>query len=171
MKATWRLMASLLLALTFGSSCINNSLVTLVGEGPGISKLLGKKLPTDPRMDPLAAAQRLHLALSTRDSRMVWALLAQPTRKVLNERAALVGTSGQELLESGALPTSSGALVKVRYETVFFGKQLARIKAKPNDKNTGPDQRVIFALSTKGKITPLVFLKEDDGWKLLKTKL
>ena len=153
------------------TACANTGIVPLVGEDPEIAKLLGKKLPENPRTSAMATARRLYLALTKRDARMVWAYLAERTRKTLNARAALIGVSGRELLESGSLPKPDGTLQKVRFETVFFGRALKRLKKKPEGVKTGPDQRIIFAISRSGSVTQVVFLKEDDGWKLLKTKL
>ena len=153
------------------TGCPNRDLVPLVGEDPEIAKLLGAKPPDTPKASPMAAARRLYLSLAQKDAQMVWALLARPTKKLLNERAALIGVSGQELLEAGSLPQKDGIVLKVRYVDIFFGANIKNLKQKPVGPDTGPDQRILFAVSAKGRVTQLIFLREDGGWRLLRTKL
>jgi hypothetical protein len=153
------------------SGCPNHDLVPLVGEDPEVAKLLGTATPDTPKASAMAAARRLYLSLAQKDAQMVWALLAQPTRKLLNERAALIGVSGQELLEAGSLPQKDGIVLKVRFVDVFFGANIKNLKQKAVGPDMGPDQRVLFAVSAKGRVTQLIFLREDGGWRLLRTKL
>jgi hypothetical protein len=158
------------IALTLG--CPAPDLYPLVGDGPEIAKLLGKPLPAEPANSAMAAARMLHQALVQKDAEMVWALLSSGTRRVLDERGALIGTSGRELLDSSTLPTQGGLEHKVRFETLFFGPDPVEL-VPPSDDHPPlpPDRDVLFARSGSGAMTELSLVREEDGWKLEKTEL
>ncbi len=159
---------SLALALLIG--CASPEIVPLIGEDPEVYQLLGEAPPDDPRTSPLAAARRLHQALVQQDTETVWALLADGTRKALDERGAGIATSGRELIDESALPGPGGTVRKVRYENIFFGPRLARLEAVPADAADGPGvQRKVIAIADDGERTELVFVREADGWRLLHT--
>jgi hypothetical protein len=159
------------LALLLGlasAGCPGSDIVPLIGEDPEIAQLLDREAPPDPRTSPLAAARRLHQALVQQDADVVWALLAAPTRRALDERGALIGTSGRELLDAGTLPNPGGAVLKVRYDTVFFGSEVAHLVDAPEGEQKLGAWR-LFAVSESGAKTDIFLLQEEDGWKLLKT--
>lgn len=165
MKLLTVLLALLPLAAT---ACISHDLHVLYGEDEEIARLLEQPPPPDIRTSSIASARRLHQALVQTDGEMTWALLAAKTRRALDSRGALIGTSGRELLDAGTLPTTDGTVLKVRYSTLLFGPQVVDLQAARKQNQT-PKRHVLMAKSAKGQITEVVFVLEEDGWKLEKT--
>ena len=165
-----RLTILALLAAPAIAGCPEQQIVPLVGEGPEVYALIGAEPPDDPARSPLAAARRLHQALMQEDAEMVWALLAEPTRRSLNERAATISATGRELIDASTLPGPGGTVRKVRYETLFFAREVVdlsdTLKTAPTPEG---DVRTILATSSDGTVTEISFVREEDGWKLLKT--
>lgn len=160
---------TVLLAVLLGlSACPKPDIVPLIGEDPEVTELIGQPPPDDPGASALAAARRLHQALIQQDTALAWTLLAEPTRRALDERGAAIGVSGRELLDAATLPGPGGTIHKVRFETVFFGPDVVDLAAEQPD---GADQASVRAVARDGKITELTFLREEDGWKLLLTEL
>ena len=98
------------------------------------------------------------------------ARLLDQTKHTLNQRAALTGTTGPELLQSNSLPQADGQVIKVNYVAVFFGARLQKLKPVLTSQNK-PDFRQLQAVSEKGDTRTLDFLRESDGWKLHPTIL
>jgi len=149
------------------TACPGTDLPVLYGEDPEIGQLLEKPMPANVRTSAVAAARRLHQAIMQNDGEMTWALLATKTRRALDARGALIGTSGRELIDAGTLPTSQGSVLKVRYGTIFFGPSIIGLRTAPK-KDQRAKRRVLLAKSKKGQITELNFVLEEDGWKLEK---
>ncbi|MFT7579844.1 MAG: hypothetical protein ACI9MR_001511 [Myxococcota bacterium] len=165
-----------LVMLALGTGCGSTELPPLIGEGPEVYELLGAQPPDDPSASALASARRLHQSLTQNDTDMVWALLALPTRRALDERGAVISASGRELIDASTLPSPSGAIRKVRYAALFFGRDIVDLQDSmltvTTDAGTGDTThtgRTIYAVSSDGSKSELVFVHEEDGWKLLKT--
>jgi hypothetical protein len=157
--------SSLMIAFAF-SACVHTSIPSLIGEDAEIARLLDTESVATPATSPKATAQRLYLALSQSDSEVAWALLSMGTKNALNQRAALIKTTGPELLQSSSLPQKDGQLVKVNYVSVFFGADLTSITLNKTDNSISPDHRELHAISMTNGKRQLNFLKEPDGWKL-----
>jgi hypothetical protein len=153
------------MAFTF-SACVHSSIPSLIGEDAEIARLLDTKPVATPENSPTATAQRLYLALSQSDSEVAWALLSLGTKNALNQRAALIQTTGPELLQSSSLPQKDGQVVKVSYVSVFFGADLNSIELNQTNNIAAADHRTLLAISTTNSKRQLNFLKEPDGWKL-----
>ena len=95
------------------AACISTPIVSLVGEDPEIARLLEEPQAPLPQNSAEASARRLYLALSQGDYEVSWALLSEKTKHILNQRAALAGTTGPELLQSNSLPQADGQIIKV----------------------------------------------------------
>lgn len=161
---------ALLVTVSLLGACPEQQIVPLIGEGPEVYTLLGAEPPDDPSRSPLAAARRLHQSLMQSDADMVWALLAVPTRRALDERAATISASGRELIDASTLPGPGGTVRKVRYENIFFGPGVIDLSnAKQGSTTPAGEARTILATAADGTVTELVFVHEEDGWKLLKT--
>lgn len=158
---------ALALLVLGASGCANHQIVPLVGEDPEVAVLLGQDQTDDPRVSPMAAARRLHQALVQQDTETTWLLLSEATRRALDERGATVSTNGRELIDESTLPGPGGTIRKVRFETLFFGPRLFELQEVPGD--ASPDRRQIVAVSEDGEKTPLLFVREADGWKLEQT--
>ncbi|TNF25295.1 MAG: hypothetical protein EP329_23330 [Deltaproteobacteria bacterium] len=166
-----RLLLSALFAATAAlGACPDKQIMPLIGEGPEVYKLLEADAPDDPASSPLAAARRLHQSLMQDDAEMVWTLLAAPTRRALDERAATISASGRELIDASTLPGPGGTVRKVRYESIFFGPHVIDLRdGKKTSQTPFGEGRVVLATSQDKTETELVFVREEDGWKLLKT--
>ena len=163
---------ALSLCLCFGAlSCAERAIYGLVGEEAEVARLLGSNPVSSPATSPMAAARRLHQALVQGDSAVSWALLSLGTRHTLTKRAALIGTTGPELLQSSSLPAADGTVIKVNFVSVFFGADLRGLKSDAKNEATGPDRRILYAVSTAGAVKKVVFLKEPDGWKMHRSSL
>ncbi len=149
--------------------CAGHDLVPLVGEGPEIYTLIGSQPPDDPLVSPLAAARRLHQALVQKDSDMVWALLSKGTRRALDQRGAVISASGRELIDASTLPGPNATVRNVRYENIFFGRNVIDLELQPGD--AAARTRQIVAIGKDGATLQLSFVREEDGWKLNKTGL
>ncbi len=163
---------SLIASLVFATGCPSPVVTPLLGEDPEVESLLGRAPEDDPRVSALGAARRLHQALVQADTDTVWALLALPTRKALDERGAAIATSGRELIDDSTLPAPNGAVRKVRYESVFFGMNLVDLKdrsGKPTGEAPLGEMRAISAVSSDGTETVVDFVREAEGWKLHRT--
>lgn len=159
------------LAVAVLGACASPRIIPLEGEDPEVYQLIGSSAPDDPGASPLFAARRLHQALMQEDSATVWRLLATPTQRALDERGALIGASGRELLDASTLPAVGGSVQKVRYEHVFFGVDIVDLRDAGRDVTTDSGTgRAILAVGKSGAITELTFLHEEDAWKLLKTR-
>lgn len=166
--ASWLVLATLLLT----TGCPSPVVTPLLGEDPEVENLLGRAPEDDPRASALGAARRLHQALVQADTDTVWSLLAQATRKALDERGAAIATSGRELIDDSTLPAPNGAVRKVRYESVFFGMNLIDLKdtgGKPTVEAKLGELRAITAVSRDGTEMVVDFVREPDGWKLHRT--
>jgi hypothetical protein len=170
MKKMMTFALSLFLGLG-AASCADRTISGLVGEEGEVARLLGSSPVSSPATSPMAAARRLHQALVQGDSEVSWALLSLGTRDTLTKRAALIGTTGPELLQSSSLPAADGTVIKVNFVSIFFGADLRGLKVDAKDAPTGPDRRVLYAVSTAGAVEKVVFLKEPDGWKVHKSSL
>jgi hypothetical protein len=152
-------------------ACPTRDIRPLVGEDPEVSRLLGGAPEDDPRSSALGAARRLHQALVQNDTETTWSLLSSGTRRALDERGAVISTSGRELIDDSTLPAPSGAVRKVRYETLFFGANLVDLKAKGAE--SGPQspgaRRLVTAVQSDASEIDLDFVLEEDGWKLERT--
>ncbi len=154
------------------AACPTRDIRPLVGEDPEVSRLLGKASEDDPRTSALGAARRLHQALVQNDTETIWSLLSAATRRTLDERGAVISTSGRELIDDSTLPSPSGAVRKVRYETLFFGPNLIDLKPNAERDPQGPQQRrSITAVQSDGSGLDIEFVFEEDGWKLERTVL
>jgi len=162
-----------LLVLTLGvalAACPSTPIVPLVGEDPEVYALIGALPPDDPTASPLAAARRLHQSLMQDDAEMVWTLLARSTRLALDERGAYIGASGRELLDASTLPGPGGTVQKVRYEAIFFGRNVVDLQDTKRSVSTDDGEvRTILAVAEHGDVQELRFVREEDGWKLLRT--
>ena len=156
--------------LTSIAACATTPIVSLVGEEPEVSRLLKTQQAPLPQTSPEATARRLYLALSQGDHEVSWALLSEKTRHLLNQRASLAGTTGPELLQSSSLPQPNGQVIKVNYVAVFFGSGLQTLRPLKGTQNA-PDLRKLEAISEKGDVRTLDFVREPDGWKLHPTGL
>ena len=155
------------MTLTMASgACSSHEIVALEGEGPEVYALIEATPPDDPASSPLAAARRLHQSLIQNDTDMVWALLAAPTRRALDERGAAISASGRELLDASTLPGPGGTVRKVRYEALIFGSDVIDLRDTKRDDG---DRRAVMAVASDGTAQELLFVREEDGWKLLKT--
>lgn len=161
------LLLSALAALAF-TACPNRDVVPLIGEDPEVYELLGARPPEDPTTSPLAAARRLHQALAQGDTEVVWTLLAIPTRRALDERGAVIGTSGRELLDASTLPGPGGTIHRVDYGDVLFGPKVTRLALR-EPVPEGAREGIVYATSADGGVTELRFVLEEDGWKLHRT--
>lgn len=158
-----------LVAFALFAACPDRPILPLVGEGPEVYELLEADPPDDPRSSPLAAARRLHQSLMQDDAEMVWTLLAAPTRRALDERGATIGASGRELIDASTLPGPGGSVRKVRFDAIFFGRNTVDLRDTLASAPTSHgDGRTIEAVADDGVVTELVFVREEDGWKLLK---
>ncbi len=157
-----------LVALLALAACTNRDVVPLIGEDPEVYELLGERPPEDPTTSPIAAARRLHQALAQGDTEVVWTLLAVPTRRALDERGAVIGTSGRELLDASTLPGPGGTLHRVSYEDLLFGTNVTRLALR-EPVAEGAREGVVYATSGDGGVTELRFVLEEDGWKLHRT--
>jgi len=161
---------ALLVAAVSLGACPEQQIMPLIGEGPEVYALLETEAPDDPARSPLAAARRLHQSLMQDDAEMVWTLLAAPTRQALDERAATISASGRELIDASSLPGPGGTVRKVRYESIFFGPHVIDLQdSKKTSATPFGDARVILATARDATETELLFVREEDGWKLLKT--
>ena len=163
-----RVILPLAAGLVLLTACPSRDIVPLVGEDPEIAQLLETRPLEDPSSSALEAARRLHQALVQQDSDLIWALLATPTRRALDERGSSHGISGRELIDGSTLASDDGTIRKVRYEVLFFGPELERL-TEPAAPAAEPTTRVLVAVSKTGKLTELRFLREEDGWKLAQT--
>lgn len=150
-------------------ACASPEVVPLHGEDPEVQMLLGKSPPDDPRSSPLAAARRLHQALVQHDSDTVWTLLADGTRRALDDRGAEVSASGRELIDESTLPGPNGTVRKVRFETIFFGPRLVDLEELAADGEGQGTERKVVAISRDGARTELSFVREEEGWRYLQT--
>lgn len=152
-----------LLALSPG--CPSPELRPLVGEDPEIERLLGTSDRRELETSPLAAARRLHQALSQEDHESAWELLAGATRGALDARGAIISASGRELLDAGALPTSAGTMRRIRYASLFFGVDIVDLELVRSDTGTAE----IAAIGRDGDRRSLDFVHEDGLWRLVHT--
>jgi len=134
----------------------------LVGEDPEIEKLIGTSDRAMLKASPLAAAQRLHQALSQEDFDSAWELLASTTRAAMDERGAIISASGRELLDASALPTSAGTTRRIRYTSLFFGPEVTDLKLGGIKGQEG----TVIATSRDGETRTLSFRLEGDMWRL-----
>lgn len=172
--ATSRLLGVALGALSaLAAGCASPTIYSLQGEDPEVGLLLGQTGSQDPRATPMSAARRLHQALVQQDTETAFGLLSAATRKALDERGAAAGTSGRELIDDSTLPGPGGTLRRVRYESIFFGMNLAELRdlgpiAGPPPEAVGA-RHALVAVAEDGTQTPLQMLRESDGWKLDRT--
>ena len=139
-------------------ACVKQDIVPLVGEDPEVHALLDAETPPDPSTSALGAARRLTQAVSQRDAALVWALLGQGTRELLNKAAQRAGVRGPELLERSAIPGADGAWVPTSWSALLFGGEVQALEEV--------DARTVRAILTSGSHRDLVFEREEDGWKL-----
>lgn len=149
------------------TGCPHPDVAHLIGEDPEVASILGPQDDDDPTRSALAAARRLHQALMQDDADTVWGLLAEQTRKALDERGAAVSTGGRELIDRSTLPGPGGTLRTVRYETILFGTRVAEL-VDPDPAQAG-DQHDLVAVAEDGAKVPVTFVREGDTWKLLKS--
>jgi hypothetical protein len=168
------LRASALLVLALGLiACPQRDIRPLIGEDPEVVALLGAAREDDPRNSALGAARRLHQALVQNDTETVWTLLSERTRRTLDERGAVISTSGRELIDDSTLPSPNGAVRKVRYENLFFGPDLVELRTAALESSPGApgDRREVTAVHADGTETVVDFVREPDGWRLERSTL
>lgn len=146
-------------------ACPSPHLVPLIGEDPEIARIIPPESADDPNQSPLAAARRLHQAFVQEDADTVWSLLAEPTRRALDERGALISASGRELIDASTLPGASGTVRKVRFDTIFFGEHLVDLREGAGDAS----RAVIVAVAENATTLDIAWVHEAAGWRLLKT--
>lgn len=151
-----------LLSLGIGPACLNHQLHPLIGEDPEVYGLLGEPMPEDPETSPMAAARRIHQALTQRDSAVVWALIDQSTRSLLEEAGRGVDLEARELVERSVLPAPDGRLVTVSLVAVLLGGEVQELKPG----SAGEDTAQIIAVGGAGGRRELTFVREADGWKI-----
>ncbi|MGM0577574.1 MAG: hypothetical protein ACQEXJ_17750 [Myxococcota bacterium] len=157
------LSALVLLALPAG--CPKQEVHPLVGEPPEVYRIIGERPADDPLSSPVGAARRLHQALIQGDTDLAWNLLARPTRLALDERGALIGVSGRELLDSSTLPGPGGVVKKVRWEVILFGPDVVDLTAG-GAPSADDRQAVVRAVGETGRVTERTFVRTEEGWKL-----
>ena len=155
-------LALCLAGTTLLGACPSPELFPLVGEDPEIEGIIGTSDRAMLRASPLAAAQRLHQALSQEDYDTAWELLASTTRQALDERGAIISASGRELLDASALPTSAGTTRRIRYTPLFFGADVADLKLGGIEGEKG----TVLATSRDGEVRTIAFRREDGIWRL-----
>jgi hypothetical protein len=102
------------------------------------------------------------------DTETVWTLLADDTRKALDDRGAEISASGRELIDESTLPGPNGTVRKVRFETIFFGPRLVDLEEIPGETAEGGRlQRKVRAIGEDVGETELIFVREGDSWRLL----
>ena len=146
-------------------ACPSPHLVPLVGEDPEIARIIPPEAGGDPSLSALAAARRMHQAFVQEDADAVWALLAEPTRRALDERGALISASGRELIDGSTLPGASGTVRKVRFDSIFFGEHLAELREGPGDAT----RATVVAVAENGATLDLAWVHEPGGWRLSRT--
>jgi hypothetical protein len=143
-------------------ACPSPELMPLVGEDPEIESILGTSERTQLATSPLAAARRLHQALSQEDFESAWELLATTTRQALDARGAVINASGRELLDASALPTSAGTMRRIRFSSLFFGldvTDLELVRAEGED-------AWVRAVGRDGDARELHFKRDAGLWRL-----
>lgn len=169
-RATWFALGAFA-ALSVG--CASPTIYPLQGEDPEVGLLLGQTGSQDARATPMSAARRLHQALVQQDTETAFGLLSAATRKALDDRGAAAGTSGRELIDDSTLPGPGGTLRRVRFESIFFGLNLADLRDLGPVAGTPADavgaRHALVAVAEDGTETPLQMLRESDGWKLDRT--
>ncbi|MCC6621145.1 MAG: hypothetical protein IT385_07810 [Deltaproteobacteria bacterium] len=160
------LLSFVLIGALVSAACRSHEYYPLVGEDPEVARLIPVPPEDDPRRSPLAAARRLHQALMQDDADTVWALLAEPTRKALDDRGAAASSSGRELIDRSMLPGPGGTMRTVRYESILFGTRVFDLREPAG---AAGDEREVEVVAEGGEVTAVRFVREDDGWKLLRT--
>ncbi len=165
----WRVaLSGGLIAFTVGAAgCPSPELRPLVGEDPEIEAIIGTSDRAELGRSPLAAARRLHQALSQEDHESAWELLAETTRRALDARGAVISASGRELLDAGALPTSAGTMRRIRYASLFFGLDVIDLALEGREDT----RATVAAIGRDGERRSLNFVLEAGLWRLVHTDL
>ena len=157
-----------ILSLSLSLGCTSVTIVPLHGDDPEVVELLGRGSPPSVGSSPKSAARRLHQAVGQRDTALIWTLLNQSTRTLLEGKGSSLGISGQGLLDASIIPDMQGSGRKVGLEEFFFGTKVVDLDIAPTPSpETG--QSIIRFVSSTGQIVEREFVREEDGWKLKMT--
>ena len=140
----------------------------LTGEDPAVLAMLGVSAADLKKPETVAAVEKLHRALKTRQTSVIWMLLSKETRDTLDALASKhLQSNGRAMLTDRRFPTSDGAnnTRLTNLVALYLVPRPIRFRAVTNP-SASDTTAVVQVTNRKGQKRQLDLRRERGQWTL-----